>query len=420
MALIALTAQPKSADPPLASPVDPSLPGDSPSRSGSRPGGPPSRPGGPRASRTELRALSVCALLAALAIAHLAQPVSIGLLLGTLTAFTLHPLYKVLCRRLQRPALAALLCTLGFGLAAVGALTGLGALLIQRGILLSASLLAALQPGGALRLLAERGSRRLLALHLLPGQLADTSQGVGAPVIERLRGLATELASRLAGLATTIAGVTASGILGFLFLLLTTWYVLQSWGALTRRMEVLLPLNPRHTRALLEEFRRVGRQVLLGTVGTGAAQGALAGLGYLVTQVPEPAFFGALTAVASLLPAVGTLLVWVPAGIYLLLTDHVALGVVQLIYGAVVVVGVSDYVVRPALIGGHGEVPTLLTLVALFGGVEAFGLIGLILGPVIVALALALLRIYGQEVEYARRAAGHAPSNAMTNAMTND
>ena len=96
---------------------------------------------------------------------------------------------------------------------------------------------------------------------------------------------------------------------------MTTYFVLRHWSTLALRAEDVFPLHPRHTRALLHQVRVVGRTTLLGTVFTGAAQGILAAIGYFATGVPEAAFLGAATAVASLVPAVGTLLVWVPAGI---------------------------------------------------------------------------------------------------------
>ena len=172
----------------------------------------------------------------------------------------------------------------------------------------------------------------------------------------------------------------------------------------------MLPLRPRDTRALFDEFRRVGRTVLLGTVMTGLAQGLLSTIGYWITRVPDAPFFGALTTVASLLPGVGTLLVWVPVGLYLILTGHVGLGIAELTYGAAVVVGLSDYIIRPRLVGSHSEAPALLTFVALFGGLEVFGLIGLILGPVIMSLAVALLRIYEREATIRRTAEVSAPA----------
>src|SRR5262249_6936234 len=140
-------------------------------------------------------------------------------------------------------------------------------------------------------------------------------------------------------------------------------------------------------------------------VVTGLAQGAFAAVGYWVTGVPEPAFFGAATAVASLVPGVGTLLVWVPAGLFLIATRHPGVGALRLVWGGLVGVGASDYVIRPRLVGGHGTMPALMTFAALFGGVEVFGLAGLILGPLIMSLSYAILRIFAQE-SAERRATG--------------
>ena len=167
-------------------------------------------------------------------------------------------------------------------------------------------------------------------------------------------------------------------------------------GACGGKLETILPLRPEHTRALLAAFRRAGRATLLGTVVTGVVQGALAGVGYWVTGVPEPVFFGIATAIASIVPAVGTLLVWVPAGIYLLVSGHVAWGIVELAWGLLVVVGFSDYVVRPRLVGDE-DMPLVLTFIALFGGLEVLGVAGLLVGPVLVSVALVALRLYARE-----------------------
>jgi len=114
--------------------------------------------------------------------------------------------------------------------------------------------------------------------------------------------------------------------------------------------------------------------------------------------VPEPVLLGALTAMCSVVPVVGTMLVWVPLGVGLIVSGHLGAGIFQLVWGALVVGILSDYVIRPKLVGGHGHVPTLLTFISLFGGVEVFGLLGLIVGPVIASVALALLRTYDREI----------------------
>jgi predicted PurR-regulated permease PerM len=338
-------------------------------------------------------ALGVAALMAVAAIIWIARPVGIGVFLGMLTAFSISPLYVKLRGKQGRSALAAAFCVFLILLAALAALAGTVFLVVERGSVLLRQHMRDLEPGGPVRHLLEQINARLPRIGIHPEHIT-----------QQIGNATTEISMRLAGMASVIAGATLSTVLMLLFLLLTSYYVLQNWTMLIRHAELMLPLDPRDTRALLDEFRRVGRSVLLGTVLTGIAQGLLAGLGYWIFRVPEPAFFGTLTAVASLLPSIGTLLVWVPAGVVLLLTGHVALGVLELLWGLLFVVGFCDYVLRPKLVDRDGGLPGLLTLIALFGGLEVFGLVGLILGPVIMSLSIALLRIYARAAARERRA----------------
>ena len=191
--------------------------------------------------------------------------------------------------------------------------------------------------------------------------------------------------------------------LALFFMAITTFFLLRNWNAFTHRAERLLPLNPHHTRALLRELKRLGRQTIFGTVTTGIVQGLLAGVGYFFCGVPDAGFFGAMTAVASLLPGFGTLLVWVPAASWLVLTGHATAGAFLFAWGAIAVVGFCDYVVRPRLVG-KDRMSLWMTFVGLFGGLKLFGFVGLLLGPVIVGIALAALRIYERERQFRLRA----------------
>ena len=110
--------------------------------------------------------------------------------------------------------------------------------------------------------------------------------------------------------------------------------------------------------------------------------------------MPEPAFFGAITAVASLVPVFGTMLVWVPAGVVLMATGHVGAGIFELVWGSLAVVALCDYLVRPKLVGSGETMSTWMTFVALFGGIKLFGFVGFLLGPLLVGIAIAALRLY--------------------------
>jgi predicted PurR-regulated permease PerM len=351
--------------------------------------GPPPRPSRAPITVAQRRALGALTAVALLSLVWIAAPVGVGLLLGALVAFALEPLHQRLTRRYGRPALsAALLATIATLLAAA-ALVTLGAAVAERG----AEVIAAVRaPDGGAMTRLEALERRVLPRDVDPAALHA-----------RLRDQAAELAGRAAASLASVASATLGVALAIFFLALTAYFVLRNWRALARRAELGSPPHPLHTRLLFDEFRRAGRVILVGTVGTGAAQGALASLGYAIFGVPHPLLLGALTAAASLLPAVGTAFVWGPIAAWLFASDRAAAGAGLLVFSAALLIGLCDYVIRPRLVGrGDRPLPTLLTFVALFGGAEVFGPIGLVLGPVIASLAVALLRTWEREAERRR------------------
>ncbi len=335
----------------------------------------------------ERRALGILALIALAALVRLALPVGIGLFLGALLAFALEPVYGWFRKRKMKAGTAALVCALGATVIVSSAVLGITTLLITRGSRLLMALRDGLAPGGPVRVFAEEALTRVSSSHI---NAADISQ--------RLESETVSFMSRAAGIAAEVAGLTFSGLLTLFFMALTGYFVLRYWDEIVTRSERMLPFERRHTHALLEQFRSVGREVLLGTVVTGVAQGLLAWIGSWATGVPEPAFFGALTALASLIPGVGTLLVWVSIGVAQIAAGHRGAGLVELTYSALTVGIASDYFIRPRLLGRKKGIPSIFMFISLFGGVEVFGIIGLILGPVIVTLSLAVLRTYERQV----------------------
>ncbi len=360
----------------------------------SHPEVPPTPPGGPGpgddTTLKERRALGWSALAAVAVIVWIVMPVGVGIFLGTLMGFATQPLYERFKARL-RPALAALFTVIVVTVAIIGTVGGLAYLFITKGVSLTRDLLAALGPGGGASGFVDKVTASAAALGF-------SSKVITAKVREGAAGAA----ERAAGIAELFASATASSLLGLFFAMLTMYFVFRQWPIISARAQSVLPLRPEYTRSLFDEFRRVGRATLLGTIVTGLAQGFLATIGYAMAGIPEPIFFGAMTAVASLIPAIGTLLVWVPAGVVLIVMGEAGRGILVLAWSALVVVGVSDYVIRPKLVGGEGETPAIVTFAALFGGVEVWGLKGLVMGPVLMLLAVAVLRIYVRE-EDARR-----------------
>lgn len=341
---------------------------------------------------SERRALGWAALIATAAIWYIVEPVALGILLGTLLAFMMQPLFGRVQRRFGTP-LASTLTVIATSVVVTGLLIGLTWMLFSKGTVHMGELIAALGPdapgGGALSTVSRWAERVGIAPEDLPG---------------KAREMAGVAAARVAVGASAVITVGAGSLLALFFMMLAMHFVLRNPALVVRVAKETLPLKPEWTTSLAGEFRRVGRATLLGTLVTGLAQGVLATVGFWVSGVPDPIFYGAATAVASLVPAIGTLLVWVPVGVVMILTGHPIGGTVVLTWGALVVVGVSDYVIRPRLIGTDSELPPLVTFAALFGGVEVFGLRGLIVGPLVMSLAIAVLRIYANEARERREA----------------
>lgn len=145
---------------------------------------------------------------------------------------------------------------------------------------------------------------------------------------------------------------------------------------------------------MVDKFVSVSRATMKGTLVIGILQGALAGAAFWVLGLDAPAFWGAVMAVLSIIPGLGTALVWVPAVILLLVGGRIAAGVgLALWCGALV--GTVDNFLRPYLVGRDTKMPDLLILLSTLGGIVLFGAVGIVIGPIVAALFVTVWDIYG-------------------------
>jgi len=315
------------------------------------------------------------------------QTLWVPLFLGMLIAMGTHPLYRRVAQRSPRQqALSAALITglvLVISLALVGYLT-----LVVLGQIVQTARSAAEQ-------YRHGGSAELLGLRL---QAILTSLGQDPEQIRLHVIAATDtLAADAAGTAGRLVAASLGGILVVVFTFITSFYLLRKGDRLTTWIVEAVPLPDRQVWELVRNFREVTQAMLVGTGATAIFQAVAAFLGYWIAGVPSPAVWGALTGIASIVPGIGTALVWGPVLVWLLATGHVVRGLLLAIWAALVIVGFADYVLRPRLLGSRGRMDELLVFIAIFGGIEAFGLLGVILGPIVTALLVALLRIYKRD-----------------------
>ncbi len=210
----------------------------------------------------------------------------------------------------------------------------------------------------------------------------------------------------LQSLAST-GGNFVLGALGtavsFGLMLFVLFFVLRDGPALAQKIVRMLPIEERRRSRLWLHLADVTRAVFMGIGLTALVQGALIGIGFWIAGLPSPLVFGVLGALCALIPLVGTSLVWIPGAAFLAIHGDYGHAVFLTAWG-VLVVGSVDNFLRPMLISGRSELPTLAVFIGVMGGLSAFGFIGLFLGPIVLGLLVALFRFENERLEAASRA----------------
>ncbi len=194
------------------------------------------------------------------------------------------------------------------------------------------------------------------------------------------------------GLVGGLAGFAGNAILTFLIL----FFLFRDGKAAIESVTAILPLSADESSRLLTGIRDSVIANLYGILAVGLAQGLLTGAALAVLRGPSPLLLGLTTAVCSLIPIVGTMLVWLPAAIYLMATGHLWKGIILILWGSVVV-GTIDNIIRPLVIGSKVELHPLLLLFSLLGGLQVFGFIGIFIGPVVISVISALINMLREE-----------------------
>jgi len=227
--------------------------------------------------------------------------------------------------------------------------------------------------------------------------------GPGAPDLDLLRSpgriidLLREHGTQAAQIVGGIAGAATGAIIGFFLFVYAVYVFLVDGPARYAWLEEHAPFDAAHTRRLAAAFLETGRGLFIGVGLTGLTQGFIATIAYVALGVPRALVLGLLTCVASLIPSVGTGLVWVPVAVGLALAGKVASAVILAGVG-LFVISTIDNIVRPVFARlGKLELSTFVLLTSIFGGLAAFGAGGLVLGPLFVRLAKEALIIARQD-----------------------
>jgi len=346
--------------------------------------------------------LIACALLAFLAylVYQLARPFLAAVGVGVVLTVITFPLYERLRRKLggRDGAAAALMVLLVLLLLVIPAMGLIGALGRQATDVYRWLEKAAGQEHPVQRTMAGLDAYRG---HPVLGRAIEWAR----PQLEAFAADATHtVPEAMKKVIGTVTGMLTSILANVLTFFLNLILALAAMGifyvkgeSLLGEVAALVPLPRERTRELFARLGMVTKAVVKGIGLTCIAQGVLGGLGFWITGLPSPLLFGTVMAFSGLIPIVGTAIVWVPGVLYLIFTGQTAWGVGLLLW-CVLVVGNADNVLRPLLIGGKAGMPLPLLIVGILGGLFAYGLMGLIIGPLTLTVLLFVLEEYHREV----------------------
>jgi predicted PurR-regulated permease PerM len=341
----------------------------------------------PSASTLFLLALAALALYFCYLIA---SPFRAPIFLAFMIAIVFHPVHVWVQQHIKGKNAAALISTVLVVVAVIIPATALGLVVLK-------------EIHGLYDLLSERSAEQggwdLYVKHFVDHFLGWAGKYVDVSALD-LRG---ELVRRLDQISRSLIswGSQAVGdLVSFLtetvVAFFTLFFLFRDGRSVLARAAEALPLKAGQFERL---FTRVSDSIVAnvyGCLAVGAAQGTLLSLGFWALGVPSPVVWGLVTGMCSLIPLVGSTAVWGPAAIIFFITGHPWKGVILLAWGAAVV-GQIDNVVRPYVISGRAKMHPLLVFFALLGGVKAFGVLGLFIGPVVVSLTLVVFEMLCEE-----------------------
>lgn len=331
-------------------------------------------------------------LIVTIGFALIVLPFFGAILWALVLAILFGPLNKKLLKRWpSRNNVAALLTLLAITLIVILPAVLLGAALIQELTILYAKV----QSG---QINPQDLFNRAVAT--LPNWGSDYLRSKGFGDFTAMR---ESIANGLSGSVRSIAGQALSfgqGALNVVLMigltLYLTFFLLRDGDRLTVRLVEAIPLRPETREDVVEKFATVIRATIKGSLVVAIVQGALGGTVFAILGIEGALLWGVTMGLFSLIPAIGTGIVWVPVALYLVATGSYASAAI-LVFAGIFVIGMVDNVLRPILVGRDTRMPDYVVLISTLGGLQAFGVHGFIIGPVVAALFIGTWNIFTEQ-----------------------
>ena len=221
------------------------------------------------------------------------------------------------------------------------------------------------------------------------GQYVDLSQFNSQQFIaERLKSLGGAIAGRTLGVVGGVVGI----VIEIFFVIFTMYYLFRDGERMREAVYNILPLDDRRAHDIIDRTQEVISASVYGVLVIALIQGTLGGLAFWALGLPSSLLWGVVMVFLSMIPMAGAFIVWVPAALYLVITGAWVKAIILTVWGALVIGSVDNFL-RPKLVGEKTRLHELLIFFSVLGGLQVFGVIGLVLGPVVVAITIALLDV---------------------------
>jgi predicted PurR-regulated permease PerM len=307
------------------------------------------------------------------------QPFWVVLVLGASFSIVLYPVYAWLNKKRLPSWLSAFITLVLFTIVLCGPILGIGVIVFNQSQNAYLSVLNN-KSAGPFVISVENTINRILP------------SGVTFDANEKISSFVSYVSKNIANIFSTIV----SAFFSFLLMLFIIFYFLKDGARWRKAVVILSPLSDKDDERIISRLIFAVNGVMKGNLFIALVQGVLMGFGLWVFNVPNPALWGVVAAVCSLIPTFGTSFVSVPAIIFLFATGNVTSAIGLLVW-AVIVVGTIDNFLTPLVVGGKTNIPPLLVLFAVLGGISLLGPVGILIGPLTISLLYTLISIYRNE-----------------------
>ncbi len=303
-------------------------------------------------------------------------------------AILFFPVYKRLLAKLESPGLTSVLLCFLIVLLIIGPITYLFVALVGEAASAVAKVDELYRSGQLDKLLSFDLPWMNTAREKLAGYVDLSKVDLDAIVRDAIENISTMLLNQ----TTWLVANATKAVFYFVLMIFTLYYFFKDGERVIDKIKRLMPLRPERVESTIRQLRDVIQATMYGGVVVALLQGVLGGIMFAAVGISSPIFWGAIMAFLAIIPFVGAFIVYVPAGIILIIGGSLVKGIVVIAIGSLVI-SQTDNVVRPWLISGRTEMHPLMLFFSILGGIALFGLLGLVMGPLIAAVFVTLIKV---------------------------